>query len=673
MYYRVGLFFVFLAFLPALQGQPALPVTWGEVPQEHLELTQYESDPDAGVLILGDYGSFHHKESRGVIYTRHVRIKILTEAGLEWADQELRIRDKIEKLKNIQAQTINYTHGKIEAFELGKEDFHVEELAEYGEVVKFFLTNVRVGSIIEFRYEIVKKGKLLFPEWYFQHEVPVLESVLRTSLDFNTNHTQYKLSGIASNQVVYNKWGFHEWKAKNLPGLIDEPYVPTLSDYVTRIRFASNPMGATSASVISIQIISPEEMRRKLEAMNQKKLDSTDSPVTSFATRELIKGIGKELDWNFEKDDIFRVHLSKLKQKEIAWDTLPELAKAHAIYDYVQQFMTWDEQLSFFSFRPLQEVCESTKGNSAEINLVLLKILLMAKLEAHPIWLSTRENGKLQNGYSFVPQLNHLIVKLNIEGKDYFLDATDKLRPFGEVNSQSANVRGLLVVRPVILWIDIPAPSTSIRKQRARLSLQENGALQGKMREELSGYYALEVRKDKEKLSEPDFWEDYLPERLVAGADTEPTLENVEEINKPLKLTYPISTDEFSVFSGDMLYLNPMLVFDQDKNPFLSPKRKFPIDFGYPITRDYMLMLTLPKGYEPVSLPKNVKVSFEDQSVEFEFSCQMLGNMLQLVSKFSMRDTQFPAEMHVRFRELFDKIAQKHGEQIVLKKNASHK
>ena len=31
------------------------PLTWGEVDEQYLKMTEYEPDPDASILILGDY------------------------------------------------------------------------------------------------------------------------------------------------------------------------------------------------------------------------------------------------------------------------------------------------------------------------------------------------------------------------------------------------------------------------------------------------------------------------------------------------------------------------------------------------------------------------------------------------------------------------------------------
>ena len=75
------------------------PIKWGDIPQEHLEMDHYAPDSNAAVVILADYGDVYVEADGAVVFERHRRIKILTEAGYDggtvsipyYADKKTRV------------------------------------------------------------------------------------------------------------------------------------------------------------------------------------------------------------------------------------------------------------------------------------------------------------------------------------------------------------------------------------------------------------------------------------------------------------------------------------------------------------------------------------------------------------------------------------------------------
>ncbi len=80
-----------MANLPA-QTPKNSPYNWGEVPSEQLNLESCPFEEGADAVVLSDYGHWQFK-NRGkglgfiAVLERHLRIKILSENGLEYADQ----------------------------------------------------------------------------------------------------------------------------------------------------------------------------------------------------------------------------------------------------------------------------------------------------------------------------------------------------------------------------------------------------------------------------------------------------------------------------------------------------------------------------------------------------------------------------------------------------------
>ncbi|MEL6593965.1 MAG: hypothetical protein AAFQ68_27935, partial [Bacteroidota bacterium] len=118
--YRVVLWTLCLFVLaPSANAQlpKGAPYAWGIVPPAHQDLQVYDRDPDAHAVVLSDFGKWEFKKRSKelgfvAVLERHVRIKILSEAGLDQADQEIRFigEDKIEKVNHFEAQTINFVN-----------------------------------------------------------------------------------------------------------------------------------------------------------------------------------------------------------------------------------------------------------------------------------------------------------------------------------------------------------------------------------------------------------------------------------------------------------------------------------------------------------------------------------------------------------------------------------
>lgn len=85
------------------------PIKWGVILPEDINMTVYSPDPDASAVVLCDYGTA--SVAPRVEYTKITRIKILKEAGLEYAKVEIPYRsyEEYDYFSKIKAHTINVT------------------------------------------------------------------------------------------------------------------------------------------------------------------------------------------------------------------------------------------------------------------------------------------------------------------------------------------------------------------------------------------------------------------------------------------------------------------------------------------------------------------------------------------------------------------------------------
>src|SRR5690606_12665800 len=99
--------------------------------------------------------------------------------------------------------------------------------------------------------------------------------------------------------------------------------------------------------------------------------------------------------------------------------------KTEAIFDFVKNRMTWNERYGYDTRDGVEKAYANRTGNVAEINLMLVAMLRMAGLEANPVLLSTRKNGKAP--FPSRMRLNYVIASVMVDNKLQLLDATYKL------------------------------------------------------------------------------------------------------------------------------------------------------------------------------------------------------------------------------------------------------
>ena len=79
---QIAFILISMVFNIGLQGQ-IKEITFGEIPEEDLEMTEYTPDPSADAVILENYASVSMRSAEKilVITDRHIRIKIINTDG----------------------------------------------------------------------------------------------------------------------------------------------------------------------------------------------------------------------------------------------------------------------------------------------------------------------------------------------------------------------------------------------------------------------------------------------------------------------------------------------------------------------------------------------------------------------------------------------------------------
>ncbi len=621
---------------------------FGDIPKEDLTMTLYPKDSSAEAVVIFDFGKAYVQitsVNASLNYERHVRIKILKKGGLRNADVAIPLYHSgsaEEKITNFKATTYNLESGKVVETKMDKSGIFKEKFNRNINLQKFTFPNVKEGSVIEYSYTVMSEFLANFPNFQFQRNIPVKHSeyyaiipeffVMEKYMQGYLQASTYEVKDKPS--LDYSDKAYH-WVLKDVPAFKLEPYLTTDDDYVSKINFAL------------AYIDFPNRPRREVmgtwEKLRQDLLDSE-----SFGGA--IKGSG---------------FLKKTVEEVTAGKTEP-MQKLEAIHTYVKQNFEWDGTRDKYVDN-LKKVFETKKGTTADINLTMASMLTRAGFDVDMVLLSTRSHGFIRKEYPMERQLDYVICAIRLTDKTIFLDATEKYIPMGVLPERCLNGEGFLVSDKNFGWITLDSKTKSRTVYSADFVLNATGELKGKLNISRDGYDALEMREDYTSSGEETYLKDFLGSK--ANWQVEKTeFQNLKEIDKSVKEIHELQINEHTSITGDVIYLNPFVIAQLDKNPFTAEEREYPIDFGSLQEVIYTCRITLPEGFTVDEMPQSKVLMLPNNAAKHLYNASLAGNIISITSNFQINRTLFAQTDYPDLREFYNQVVAKQAEQIVLKK-----
>ncbi len=669
-----GVFIILLVLSSSLAFSQPKSTKFGKVADDLVRMKTYEKDPDAEAVVTYDYGQAFIPvggNKWAIEYVFHRRVKILSEAGLSYADFEIPFYAKSGKESVFKIKGITHNideKGKIIKIPLEKKDIYREDLDGIYKQIRFSMPQVSVGSIVEISYSMTSEFLYNIDRWYFQEAIPVMyseyktkipdwfnyrasflgylgiteqveeiytENVTNTSLNrsnggYVTRHTTTSSqSQVSGNEVSYIM--------KDVPAFVTEKYTTTAKDYLSSIAF-------------QLQTINFPNQPMKTVTSNWQELAEELSETESFG--RVVKPLG----------------IYKKQIQELDLDGKTDIEKAAIVFNHVRKNIAWNERYGIYLNNTIAEVFKTQEGSSGEINLILTGMLKSAGLEANPVLISTRGHGVLRKGYPIMSQFNHVITMVNLGEGFVTLDATSRLLDFGVLPENDLNRSGLVILEKNSAWVDIK-PMANYKKVTSVIASVDEDQLKLGLRIQEKGYSGVRCRvlyNKKEKDCEK-----FLQAHLEDGfSEMEIDTAWVNEYSSKSGFVSggEILTPNFLNQAGDFIYLEPMMNEAMEENPFKLEKRMYPVDIPAPIDETYNLTLSVPEGYEVVEMPKPTKVVTPDKMALFTFQASNMGQVIQLQSKLKIDKTLFLPDEYEGLKSFYDYVVKKQAEQIVLKR-----
>jgi hypothetical protein len=620
-----------------------------------------DSTANAAVLFKKARTHFYYTEKKGFQCetTFEIRLKIYKKEGLSWANYSIPyyvgwsdIDDDIIFFSDV--VTYNLENNKIEKTKLSGKGLFKERINEYWMKKTITFPNVKVGSVIEFKYKLISENLVRLPDFEFQELIPVNFAEYKSEIPVNYVYKTI-LRGYSKveqeakqelftqsftgehNQTKYLSYTLNKQKytLRNIPALIEEPFTDNIENY--RIK------------------IENELSQIAFKDMPEKKFSETwDDVAKSISKNENFKNALQSRGY-FE--EIIRNSFSSDESK---------LNKAKIIFNHVKNKIKWNGNFGYYPELGPKDAYYKSVGNVADINLNLVVMLRSAGINASPVLISTRKNGKTvfpsRDGF------NYLIVSATIDDQQILMDATDINSIFNILPIRCLNGSGQA--------INIIEQSEEIKVNPKELSksttfihadILPDGSIKGKVRISKSDYLAYLFRNNFTGINEEIYLEK-LEQKYNGILITDYKVENTTKYEENIMEIFSFSTEKEESKTNNFISFNPFLFFTDKINPFKQEKRTMPIDFQFPSQEKYMISINIPEGYNVEFIPKPIKVALPENSIFLNFNITVDENKINIVSVFDINTSFFDPSNYEDLKNIFKIYIEIQTESIILKK-----
>ncbi len=626
---------------------------YGKITQYEMSMTEYEEDKQAEAVVIYDLGEnyFRGEDRYGFLLhmERRTKIKILKQSGVKYANIEIPYYvdgNDIEAIENIEAITYNWENNQLVKTNFDPKNIFEEKINKDIYVKKIALSNVKEGSIIEFKYKIVTPFFFHMRKWEFQNKIPVVHSKLiykavpyyeYTYIVRGTSKFDEFVSDKLSDEISFGRLKYkemrYEFGMKNLPAFKDEEFITSSKDYMVAINFQISKLffpGGGSREYISTW-----------PAMCDNFLKNPD--------------FGKFLK-DSEKE-------AKKILPTLGLENKSQLDQAKAITQYVKGMYNWNTFTTKFASVKLSDFLKQKTGNSAEINLFLIGLLKEAGISVNPVVLSTRSHGVISKSHPFQQFLNYVIAQVNIDDKTHFIDATEPLLYFDELPLRCSNVEGLVIKPKSEEWVITSQKEFNQTEKVFNITVHpEKNVAEVDLKYIASGQDAYKYRQIYR--GEPQNLNDYLRKNNNITSLTNMVVGNGNNLKEPFLFSFhlPVSFENVS----NKLFIQPFCNLSITDNPFKQNSRTLPVDLVYLRGEKYKSVVEIPDGYKVEYLPKDM--THNSRIMTIHYQAREADGEIQISAEYSFNNNIYEAKDYLRIKYSMNEIIKQFSDMIVLSK-----
>ncbi|MFL6547304.1 MAG: DUF3857 domain-containing protein [Povalibacter sp.] len=574
------------------------------------------------------------------------RVKILTEEGREYANVKIVYNNRRQRVSGIEARTIRPDGSIVEFTGKPFDQSLVKGKGKEFSAKLFTLSDVQVGSIIEYRYSLFLDRDYVFDSnWVLNDDLFTKHA--KFSLIPNTHFTvrwSWPLGLPAETDVPKSSRGKIQMETSNVEAFVEEEYMPPESAVRMRVEFSYVEPGATQKDA--------------------------DSYWKHYENRTHDK---------FEDFINYRPVLQATVKPLIAAGDSPEIV-ASKLYVWVQGLrnISFERRKSDEENKRedldandnVKDVLKHGYGSGDEINRLYVGLARAAGLEAYLVEVSTRDQYFFSKAMCDSNQLNTTVVQLRINGQDMYLDPGTAFVPFGLLPWSETMVAGLRLDGKGGTWINTPAPTAAqgLIQRSATLQLGDSGELEGKLKVTFNGLAALTLRLDgrfddatERKETLEDLVKSYVPLGIEVTLANEPDWRSASQT---MTAEFDLKIPGWMQSSGSRAFLPAALFGGEFQHEFDHAIRHHPVYFRYSYERDDDVTIKLPASWHVGTLAPAQNNDLKN--LIYAMASEELDGALHLKRHVVQRFVFLQTKYYDQLRDFFQQVRAGDEQQVIL-------
>lgn len=565
--------------------------------------------------------------------------------------QEYSIRipfDSFSEISNIKGSTYISEKDKrvdLSSYSIGTFDAEYENIYKSDNKYKYFvMPKVEDNSLIEFSYKIKIKQPRFLSSFRFQNPIKTETAKLEIRCQSNTE-IGYKLFGNYQDKIVFTKTkegnlDIYTWEAKDIPEFEGEGDMPSSLHFIPHIIYyiESYEIAGKKEELLG----TPEKLYQWYYSIT-KDINKTDQTALKSKTLELIK------------------------------DKKSDLEKAKGIYQWVQQnvhYVAFEDGMGGFIPREASDIFQKLYGDCKDMANLLNEMFKYAQLDSNLTWIGTRSKPYTYKDVP-TPQVdNHMITTLVIDGKSYFIDATDKFCPFLFPSTFIQGKEALIGKSEkefIIEKVLEVASNSNKTKVLMKLNL-ENNTIVGDVTATVSGLKKSSLLNNLSAYiqKENEIWKN------IITVNNQKILLEVQELQKndyqelPSIANFKLKLENGTKDVNGKLLLKPLLLFPLKESLIDIEKRKLSIENDFAYIYEIQYEYQLPVDYKVEFLPENAKT--ENDLGSFDIQYKVLKNTLTVNQKIESKKLLLENKDFVIWNSFIKTLNKQYNQSIILSK-----
>lgn len=598
-----------------------------------------ENYPQAGALVLSCDEKIVTEATNSQTYYLHFVVKILNQRGKEsFSETKIGYDSTYEKIELDYARTIK-PDGKV--VEVGSR--HIRDVSKYlnfplysnARVFIISFPEITEGSVIEYKLKIhsnklinEKDFALSYP---LQTTEPVIKSTFRLELprdramNIRVLNEKYNNFNAALSPKIEKGRGVtvYSWEFKDIPQIIPEPNMPPEVE------------------------INPTLL------------------VSTFNSWDEIH----KWWWGLAKDKIKSDEAIKNKVNELMRPQKTAEDKVRAIYNFCAQnirYVAVEYGQAGYEPHKAEDIFKNKYGDCKDQAILLVTMLKEAGFISWPVLIPTKEYYNLNKEYPSM-LFNHCIAAVELEGKIIFLDPTAETCSFGDLPTGDQNRQVLLCKDKEYQVLLTPMYFAEHNKLENYLSIDVNSDESIIAKKRILTFGAYDQAQRRWLLyTTPELIEEALKEKIqevsIGARLDKYDINNLNDLNKPIELSYSFSGPEYFTVSGILRSIPPLSSLDT--SIVAKDKRKYPIDFYNLDSRIKILEIAIPPNFVIKYIPEDLKEENAWFNLNIEYKHK--NNEITFSEKMLFKSTVVTQEDYPEFKNVFQRLAKKIKQSIVL-------